>query len=116
MYKVINKAMTAVCYLPYVYLIFFYSFVIRAILKTGRIPTYNNPDPKELQFGLHREWVYRTFDLVVYGLAVFSILFLVARFSKNLTVKKTHLIFLIVGIVIILFHLLIDPFEEWFLD
>ena len=37
----------------------FYSFAIRAITKLGRIPGYEDPDPKELGFTTHRDGVAR---------------------------------------------------------
>jgi mannose/fructose/N-acetylgalactosamine-specific phosphotransferase system component IID len=116
MFRVINKAMTLLCYLPYVYLVLFYSFVVRAIIKIGKIPSYNNPDPKDLKFNVHREVIYKVFDWLVYGLIVFAILFLITIVAKKFTVKKIHLILLIIGVVGILLHLFIDPFDTWFLD
>jgi hypothetical protein len=104
------------CYLPYVYLALFYSFVIRAIIKIGKIPTHNNPDPKDLKFDVHREIIYRAFDWLVYGLILFAVLFLISIIAKKFNVKKTHLVLLIIGVTGILLHLFLDPFDTWFLD
>lgn len=116
MYKVINKVMTVLCYSPYVYLLLFYSFVVRAIVKIGRIPEYNDPDPKILNFNVHREAIYKSFDWVIYGLIVFAILFLITKAAKRFTVKKIHLTILTVGIIWLFLHLIGDPFDYWFLD
>jgi hypothetical protein len=90
--------------------------VVRAVVKIGRIPTYNNPDPKDLNFTTHREIIYKVFDWLVYGLIFFVVLFLISISAKKIAVKKIHLILLMIGVVAVLFHLFLDPFDTWFLD
>lgn len=115
-FRWINLCIVLLCYLPYVYLITFYSFVIRAVIKLGEVPTYDNPDPKELGFDVHREMVNKTFDWVVYGLILLVILVAIVLISKKFTVKKVHRTIFFAGFIIVILHLFIDPFNVWFLD
>lgn len=112
MFRVINNTMTLLCYLPIVYLVLYCSFIVRAIIKIGKIPSYNNPDPKDLKFDLHRELIYEFFDWVVYGLILFAVLFLITIIAKKFKVKKVHLIILMIGVFGVFLHL----FDTWFAD
>jgi len=116
MTKISNWLFTILCYLPYLYLTIYYSYILRAIIKIGRIPTYNNPDPKELGFNVHRNIVYKSFDIIVYTFGVFLLLLLAAYFLKKLRVKKIHFRLMCIGIVLFILDLLLNPFNEWFLD
>jgi hypothetical protein len=115
MFKLINHILTLLCYLPYLYLIGYYSYVLRAIIKLGKIPTYNNPDPKQLRFDTHREFIYELFDIIVYGLGIFVMILLIALMFKRLSVKWIHFKFLFTGIILTIWSF-IDPFSEWFAD
>ena len=114
--QVINFLLLLLCYIPYLDIIVYYSYVIRAIIKLGRIPSYDNPDPKTLGFTTHRDLVYTMDDIVVYGLGSFVLLWLIARALKQLTLPKIHLKMYLIGIGIFVLYLVADPFMTWFAD
>ena len=116
MFNLINVAIKILCYIPFVYLISFYTFVFRSFLKIGRLPSYGNPDPKELGFTLHRAIIYTIFDLVIYGIMIFLVLIAITLITKKFAVKKFHLISFFIGITLIILHLFCDPLDTWFLD
>lgn len=116
MFKLINRIMILLCYLPYLYLLTYYSYVVRAIIKLRRIPTYDNPDPKELGFSTHRYIIYKLADIVIYGLCLFILLLLITLFLKKFTIRKMHWKLLLIGIIIFILIFFIDPFMVWFAD
>jgi hypothetical protein len=116
MYKLINKSIVVLCFLPYAYLMLFYAFVLRAVYEIGRIPSYNNPDPKSLGFDMHRMIIYKAFDVMVYGLAALFVLLMISLRTRNFSVKRKYWILLLVGLGVVILHLLVDPFDEWFVD
>jgi hypothetical protein len=116
MFKKINQALILLGYLPLIYLIVYYAYVLRAIIKIGKIPTYGNPDPKELGFDTHRWLIYFLFDVVVYGVLIYIVLLCVTLYQKKFTVRKIHLYIFIISIFIFFLAIFMDPFDEWFLD
>lgn len=116
MFKNANRALILLGYLPLAYLIVYYSYVLRAIIKIGRIPRYGNPDPKALGFDTHRWLVYFLFDVVAIGVLIYAVLLCFILYRKKFSVAKGHLILFIIGIVIFCLAIFIDPFDEWFLD
>ena len=54
MTQIVIVARRILSYSPYVYVCALYSFVIRATIKLGYIPYYNNPDPQTLNFHTHQ--------------------------------------------------------------
>ena len=91
MFKWVNRLLILLCYFPYIYFLIYYSYVARAIIKLGRVPTPENPDPKALGFTTHRELIYRSADIVVVALGLFILLFLIMSYLKKITVRKIHL-------------------------
>lgn len=114
--RVINFLLLLLCYIPYLDIFVYYSYVIRAIIKLGRIPSYDNPDPKTLGFTIHRDLVYTMGDIVIYGLGAFVLLWLIARTLKQLTLPKIHFKIYLIGIGIFVLYLIADPFMAWFAD
>ena len=116
MVQITNRMIIFLCYLPYLYILAFYSYVFRAIIKLGKVLGYNEPDPKELGFTIHRKIIFGLFDIVVYGLMLLTIALVVNLIFKKLTVRKQHVMLLIAGVCFIVLHLLCDPFDKWFMD
>jgi hypothetical protein len=116
MITIVNKIISILCYLPYLYLSLFYTYVLRAVIKLGRLPSYDNPDPKELGFDHHREIIYKTFDYSVYSIGIGVMLLILLRLAGKLDVNKIHLIMFSVGVIAVMLHLFADPFDEWFVD
>ena len=100
---------------PYIYLTAFYSFVIRATITLGYIPSYDYPDPKTLHFDIHHEIVWEAFEFSAMGVVLYVALlcFFVARYK---TIDKPALSIISVGIGLVLLHLFSDPFFTWFVD
>lgn len=114
--RVINFLILLLCYIPYLDIFVYYSYVVRAIIKLGRIPSYDNPDPKALGFTIHRYLVYTMSDIVMYGFGAIVLLWLIARGLKQLTLPKIHLKIYLIGIGIFVLYLIADPFMTWFAD
>ena len=100
-------------FIPWLYFLVFYSYVIRATIKLGYIPSYNNPDPKELNFTTHYDLAYYTL-LPITGYCVI-ISFIVAIIRK-FKFPKWSFIVLVLGAIFIFYNVAIDPFMEWFAD
>jgi hypothetical protein len=114
--KVIRILVKLILYLPWVYIMLFYSYVLRAYLKLGRLPTYNNPDPKELNFDLHRRFVYWSFDIGIYSIVLSIILILLSFKLKSIVLGKRDLLLWVIVLVFFFFNILFDPLDTWFLD
>lgn len=79
------------CYITYLYLVVFYSFVIRATIKLGRIPTPDNPDPKVLGYTVHREFVNTSLAITIYGIALLILLVVIAILGKQIKNQSVHI-------------------------
>ncbi len=101
-----------ICYLPWLYLFCFYSFVLRAYFKLGYLPFYNNPDPITLGFSTHMNIIYIIGDACVYA----SIMWVIILIVRKLKMPRWSVILYLVGMLLFVYNLLIDPFMEWFAD
>lgn len=110
----INILIYIILYYPGVLVLLFYSFLTRTIVKINDIPTYNNPDPNSLGFGIHQHLIYRATDLIVIPLAVIIIWSIgnVIFKRKIFSVRNYHFI---ISFILILLSLL-GPFNVWFAD
>src|SRR5688572_22322444 len=115
MFKWNNRIIFFLCYLPYLHLLLYYAFIVRAIIKVGAIPSYGNPDPKELGFTTHRELVYRSADVVAVGICLLLIMYLITYFWDKINVRRVHLRAGLIGAGLFVFTLF-GPFAEWFAD
>ena len=63
--KIIKKTLKILIfiaiYYPIIDLSLIYSFSLRAMIKLGRFPKYNDPDPKDLGFDEHYDFVYSNY-------------------------------------------------------
>ena len=116
MNRVINKIIIVLCYWPYVPLAVFYSFVLRAMVEIGGIPSYENPDPKALGFDLHRSLVYTSFDWAFYGSFALLCLVICLQIAGKLMVARKHFLRFGIGMAIALGCIILDPFMKWFAD
>lgn len=116
MFKILNYLVAALCYSPYVYLFGFYSMVLNVALKIGRLPRYNDPDPRSLDLSLHKKVLELTFEITSYALLTLIVLLIAGAISKKLDIRRMHWIFLIIGILLIIFNLFVDPLTEWYAD
>jgi hypothetical protein len=98
-----------------IYFLLFYGFVIRALLALDKLPTYNNPDPKILGFDGHARFIY-IWSSIFFFLAPISVIVTMVQFithkgrNRMLKFVSTFLILLLV------YHLFMDPYLDWFLD
>jgi hypothetical protein len=117
MYKLARMIFLVVIYLPIIDLAIFYSFVIRAIIKLGYCPSYENPDPGELGFRFHYQLVYDTgwtITLSIVTLTYSAIFFLIKR-KRIFDIGRKHFI-IGFGLIVLDFLSLISPLGAWFLD
>ena len=96
----------------------FYSFVFRAALFLSRWPSYNNPDPKRLDFTLQHAFLWLGLMSMHYTLGVAIIM---AIFAKKLS--RDFPFPAVISLAVVSFALLygiikLDPgsFFDWFFD
>jgi hypothetical protein len=112
MKKFISYLYYIICTLPFIYIILFYSYVLRAFIKLGYFPEYNNPDPKELGFDIHHDLIYLIGDIVIYGFLGWLVLSIMNKFKYP---RWTFVLYGL-GMAFFMYILAIDPFMEWFAD
>lgn len=113
--KIFNSILIILIFVEYLYIMVFYSFVIRARIVLSRWPNYENPDPKLLHFETHREFVADSFTYSLISAICILLIFIIAKFLK-ISISKNYWILYLLGICIILYNLFIDPFFVWFAD
>lgn len=115
--KILKIIVFIAIYYPIIDLGIFYSFVLRAITKLNRLPTYNNPDPKDLGFNKHYEFVYTNYFEFIPITSLIVIIYLIICLIKKrnlLQLDKKH--FVMFFILIIIEFLTIYLFGGWFVD
>ncbi len=102
---------------PLAFIVFFYSYVIRARLALNRWPMYNYPDPKSLGFDEHYDFVSASSDYILYSILVVSIYGVVCIVKKKnlLQIKKWNFYLFFIYIVLLLLMLPTDS-VGWFVD
>lgn len=109
--------MWGVCLLPSLWFALFGTLVLRAVLLMGHLPTYGNPDPKDLGFPPHLTATLIAFlasFVAPFGIAILVML----RKPLNLHGARGPIIlFLVTFAVLLLFTLTIGrPLVEWWMD
>ena len=106
-----------ICLTPAGYLILFYSFVLRARLALGHWPQLYQPDPKDLDFGIHYAAVL--LGLPLWMVSPAAVLLLVAL-QPRLGRRKIVLPVLVFGLLYLVVWLVLrmDPrsFGYWLAD
>ena len=113
----LKKSFTVLFYLPILHLIFFYSFLIRAIIKLGYFPTYENPDPNELGFEIHQKLTCDSANLIYLSMCailIYVIHYLIKR-KVIFDIQRQHLSICIVLLTLVIVTYLSD-FFTWFVD
>lgn len=105
--------MRIIYYVPWIYIILFYSFVFRTYLDFGKMPGLGNPDPTNLYI-LHQKFVDISFIISTIG-SILVLLWFIIKVKKNNILKKDGILFFI-GFVILMYIILIDPLFAWYLD
>ena len=113
--EILNSIIIILIFLEYLYLITFYSFVIRTRIALSRWPSYENPDPKLLDFDIHREIVADSFTYSSISI-IFLLLFFIISLLFKIKIKLIYLLLYLFGIFLNAYNLLLDPFFEWFID
>ena len=117
MEKLGKTIIVIILYLPLLNLLVLYSFFLRAVIKLGKVPFYNNPDPGELGFSLHAKIAWQTSNLIpltILAWAVSAIYFLVKRQSIFGIIKKHFIISFILLLIEAL--TLTSSMMTWFWD
>jgi len=102
--------------IPLIWSIMFYLFLFRAILKIGKIPQYNMPDPKDLNFNLHYSLLFYGIPVCLLAIILYPILIAFTFRKKSPIMKELSIYFL--GVIIFIIQVYIDPLgvQEWFTD
>lgn len=100
---------------PWIYIVSFYSYVIRVAIKVGHLPGYNNPDPSYIYLG-HRNIISYSFEFSFWGSIIGVLLLIIFRRKLFDTKNRRYLYSFVLGISIIIFNLFFDPFDTWYLD
>jgi len=113
--KLLKYIHTVLCYFPWLFIIAFYSFVLRAMLKLGHAPTYGYADPKSLGFNMHHSLVYILLFIVLSEF-LYGLLFIMWSWKKGRLYKINALVFL-AGIIAIIAMFTFDRGNiGWFAD
>jgi hypothetical protein len=116
--KLLNSFQRTLSYTPLAWLLLFTSYVVRAYIKLGRLPKYNNPDPKYLDFEVHHGFVLY-FLIATYLFAFIWVpLTIVLYFINKKNVYKIDVVFYVVFYLIFINIGRIDPWGliTWFGD
>lgn len=113
--SLIEKIYRVVCYLPWVYIIVFYLYVLRAIIKLSYVPFYDNPDPKVLGFYIHHELIDLLGEFSMWAIVAWGILRLIMYFMEIKISKRETKVFRI-AVIVFIYNITIDPFMAWFAD
>lgn len=108
------KKVRVLAYSPLLYLVVFYTLVIRIKLQIGKFPYYGD-DSGKIDFSFHRMLVEKSFSLSLLSIILFFILFAYVYFKVDILLKREILIFIFCTLLL-LFHFLWDPMFIWFAD
>jgi uncharacterized membrane protein YGL010W len=91
-----------ISYLPLGWLVIFSVFILRVYLKLGHMPTYNNPDPKDLGMDINYNMVFWGLPVVLFS-AIFWIIAIVGTgiIDRRKLAKVDCLIYIIIYLTII---------------
>ena len=117
MIKISKSILLLALYYLLMYLIVFYTFVLRAALELGRIPSYNKPDPQELGFSTHFWLVFWGAEPIPYCLLAIVIYGIICWVKKKNILKINKFHFIVFGLSVLLsVFTLLSPLFEWFID
>jgi hypothetical protein len=106
--------------IPALALVIFYSFVIRAYMVLGKWPVFNTPDPKNLNFDIHRIIVYLglmlPFAAFIPWLAVTIFCWNKQLFSKSFLATSILSYVLLFTLFILIIRLDPSGYSNWFAD
>ncbi|GEM_PF-1706737 len=72
--RIVTRVKWVIAFLPLLWIVIFWILVLHTFLKVGHWPKYNNPDPKEIGFGLYSFILF--FGLFfIWIVSIYSILF-----------------------------------------
>lgn len=116
--KILKILVYSAIYYSSVDLLLFYSFVLRAWIKLGYVPYYNNPDPQDLGFDKHYKvafyWSGEPLPYCWGILLVYGIICLIKR-RNFLQINKWH--FIAFGLLTFIEVITaFSPLFEWFVD
>jgi len=106
---------TILCYFPWLFIIAFYSFALRAVITLGYIPSYGSPDPKDLDFYLHRNLVYYLFVFTICELP-FALLVVGWFWKKGRWFRINILVFVIAFLLMVYMFFINNNLISWFAD
>ena len=98
--------------------ILFISFVAKATLKLGQLPSFDNPDPGKLGFHKFYHFVFYSFDWAIIAGVIWILLLVISRFFGLYKLDKFFFFLGMLGIILHLTSTIVDPFglELWFFD
>jgi len=107
--------------MPSIYLVLFYSYVLRARLVLGRWPIPYQPDPQELGFDFHYRLIFFSLPGIYLSLFAMQAIFILRfEYLKKIRKFSYSLAALIYSSSLVLswISLYADPgdFWEWFMD
>ena len=107
-------------YHPFVWVVLFITFAIRATIKLGHLPVPSLDDPKDLGFEIHFVLVWLLLVGFLYFVAIFWIVMtIIAKLKKrtDFYLVRNTIIFSI-GVIMMFCLLYIDPYHlvTWFAD
>lgn len=116
MKKIIDYLLKLLSIIPIMWILVFFSYVLRVSISIGRIPSYNNPQSGN--FTSHFKFLNIFFEIVGYGFFVFIILIIIYRFYFKLFFQKMYIYLWLIGYILIFALFILDPLGliKWWVD
>lgn len=116
--KILNSLQRVISYLPLGWLLLFVSFVIRIYVRLGRLPSYDNPDPKRLGFDIHHGLLFFNLFIVLGSILVWLPLTTLILFKDKKSLYRVDWICYVFFYLLFLSFLKFDfwGLSEWFTD
>jgi len=119
--KILKYVYNILSYFPLIWILSFIAFIIRARIALGeRFPTAYHPDPKDLDFTFHHNFIWLSFFSLLYLiLPIWIIIVVLIKWKKYDYINfKLNMIIFLSSCLIIVGILIFDPgdFANWFAD
>lgn len=88
-------------YFPLGWLVLFALFVLRTYLKLGHLPSYNNPDPKDLGFSIHHSIVFFGLFIVCIAMLFWGLCTIILAIKNRKSIRIADVTFFLAGTIFV---------------
>jgi hypothetical protein len=116
MIKFLNQVLKFLAFGPYIFLIAFYSYIGRVILKINGFPKADRPDPRAMGFTLHDHLISISFTISSISIGVFFVLAGTFYLTNNLQLKRFYPLVFLGGCFLFMLTFVANPLMAWYGD